>query len=71
MLSPESKHFEKQILVEGLHTLRWIKCSNIFLGHPVIQRLNTEGASNYAKEFSPTNGRTASLSEKNNTLCQN
>jgi hypothetical protein len=71
MLSPEPKHFEEQILIEGLHTLRWVERPNIFLGHPVVQGLNTERASYYAKELSPTNGRTASLPDKNKTLCQN
>jgi hypothetical protein len=68
MRSSESKHFEEQILIEGLHTLRWVERPNIFLGHPVVQGLNTERASYYAKELSPTNGRTASLPDKNKTL---
>ena len=54
MLSPESEHFEEQIVVERLHKLSRIKRPNMFFGHPIVQRLNTEYAPDYAKEFSPT-----------------
>ncbi len=71
MHSPESEHFEEHILVERLHTLRRIKRSNIFLGHPIVQRLNTECASYYAEQFPPTSrARRASLPEKNHALRQ-
>ncbi len=50
MLSPKSQHFEKQIVIERLHTLSRIRCSNFILSCKHL----TQYAPDYAEDFCPT-----------------